>query len=116
SQMIAGLDCGRRHVPGQEEQSGKPEHAVDKCRDAFIKANAPLHPGPMDVAANMAVEGSAQDVKNARSSCQGWQEEIKADAKHQRDPPWSASAFDAIRRGGVNRRLSSLALRTRSTN
>src|SRR5262245_39343452 len=72
--MIAGLDCGRCHVPGQEEQSGKPKHAVDEGRDAFIKANAPLHPSPVDIAANMAVQVSAQGVKHAKSSCQSSKE------------------------------------------
>lgn len=54
-QMISGLHSGSGYVAGEEEKSGKPQHAMNEGRDAFVEANAPLHPSPMDIVADVAV-------------------------------------------------------------
>src|SRR5262245_3381858 len=46
-QVISGLHGGGGHVTGEEQDPGEPKHAVDEGRDAFVEANAPLHPSPM---------------------------------------------------------------------
>src|SRR5262245_19386460 len=46
-QVISRLHSGGGHVTGKEQEPGEPQDAVDEGRDAFVEANAPLHPRPM---------------------------------------------------------------------
>ena len=58
-EMIAGLDGRGRDVTGQEQEAGKPEQAMHERRYAFVEANGPLHPRPVDVAADVTMQMSA---------------------------------------------------------
>lgn len=58
-EMISGLHRAGRYVAAEEQESCEPQQAVQERCDAFVEANSPLHPSPVDVSADMAVQVSA---------------------------------------------------------
>src|SRR6476661_8944336 len=47
-EVISGPD-GASRMTAQEQQSSEPQQSMQKRRDAFIDADAPLHPWPVNI-------------------------------------------------------------------